>query len=579
MDLEISLEFDNPNHLTSLMSEMNEARVESKFTDVTLCVDGTIFPCHKLVLASSSEYFKGMFSSGMRESKEEKIHLRDVQSHAVELMLDYIYTGKAVITGSNLQALLEAANMFQVLTLRDGCIKFMLENMDASNCLGVWQMAESFSLAAASEKALEYVINYFKLVSTQGEFLELTKEVLIKLVSNDLLCVEDEDLVGAAVIRWYEHCKGDDRNNREEDFVDVLEYLKLGELSPNLYYDINCQLSDMKGVTKKTIENRPRLKDRKNKGSPKRLVSVVCSVGGFRRGWRYCRNVEYFDAVKKTWHRITQTPVIKDKNWEVEYAATYDKYIITHVFRYPSMLNLETREWELFDDKIYLHLRECQSSKMIVLDNKLYFIGGEDRENSHYVAIYGGFTCCDLVTRREVQVPLLLKDGVFSSVVSFQGKIYVFGGSVRSTHGDTYDSISLIQCYNPNKKVWTCFDDIPPSVPREDTNAVVFDTLIYIFQNASKLYVYDPKQKEWQPPIAGFPEARYYKDCSATVCNCKIYIMGGRIDRDDAHDDVYTNKMYCYDPIHSIWESNVGKLKTPLSISRVSQYTAPPTGL
>ena len=78
---------------SNLLKGFSKLYKEKEFVDVTLCVEGREFSCHKNVLAISSPFFMAMFSSDMVESSQEKITLKELDSLTMELVLDYIYTG------------------------------------------------------------------------------------------------------------------------------------------------------------------------------------------------------------------------------------------------------------------------------------------------------------------------------------------------------------------------------------------------------------------------------------------------------------------------------------------------------
>ena len=67
---------------------------DKEFTDVVLYAGGVEFPCHKNVLAISSPYFMGMFSSDLVETQKGRVRLKEMDSQTLTLVLDYIYTGE-----------------------------------------------------------------------------------------------------------------------------------------------------------------------------------------------------------------------------------------------------------------------------------------------------------------------------------------------------------------------------------------------------------------------------------------------------------------------------------------------------
>lgn len=55
-----------------------------------------------------------MFCNGLRESHEERVEIKGLDSETMSVLLDYTYTSRAHLTHSNVQRILEAASQFQV---------------------------------------------------------------------------------------------------------------------------------------------------------------------------------------------------------------------------------------------------------------------------------------------------------------------------------------------------------------------------------------------------------------------------------------------------------------------------------
>lgn len=70
--------------------------------DVTLVADNVEVPAHKMVLAACSPYFYAMFTS-FEESKQDRITLQGVDSYALQLLVDYVYTSEVHVTEENVQ--------------------------------------------------------------------------------------------------------------------------------------------------------------------------------------------------------------------------------------------------------------------------------------------------------------------------------------------------------------------------------------------------------------------------------------------------------------------------------------------
>ena len=225
--------FLEATHPLQVLGGLNNLRQEGLFCDVTLCVDGVEFPCHKIVLSSFSSYFKAMFSGDMAESKQNKVSINGVEPEMIGLLVDYAYTSETLVTKSNVQSLLSAANLLEVLPVRDACCRFMERNMDETNCLGIHCFAEAHACVALQERAKSFSLRHFPEVSRQDEFLTLTQAKLIELLSDDELSAEGEETVFQAAVRWLDN----DRHAHAPEFHHVLEQVRLPLLSPYFLHD------------------------------------------------------------------------------------------------------------------------------------------------------------------------------------------------------------------------------------------------------------------------------------------------------------------------------------------------------
>jgi len=78
------------------------------FSDGVLCDislitdDGTKVFGHKNVLMAASPYFCAMFKN-FDESNKNLVNIRGLDSTALELLLNYIYTGEIMVTEENVQ--------------------------------------------------------------------------------------------------------------------------------------------------------------------------------------------------------------------------------------------------------------------------------------------------------------------------------------------------------------------------------------------------------------------------------------------------------------------------------------------
>ncbi|XP_078579530.1 kelch-like protein 24 [Branchiostoma floridae x Branchiostoma japonicum] len=205
-----SLDFRHDSHSSALLQGLQELRSDNLLVDVILCVSGKEIPCHRNVLAACSGYFHAMFCNGHLESKGHKVTIHEARSSALQILVDYAYTSKVTITEDNAVELMEGANFFQVPPVSDACTKFLSDSLCVKNCMKMVILGGMLNPSLETE-ALSYAMKEFAAASKTPEFLDLTKEQLMKLISSDDLNASEET-VYMSVMKWINH---DTRKRRE----------------------------------------------------------------------------------------------------------------------------------------------------------------------------------------------------------------------------------------------------------------------------------------------------------------------------------------------------------------------------
>ena len=95
------------------MSKQQDKKMEeSKFKDVELISDGVTIPCHKLILALHSQYFRTIFSNPQLDSNQIKI--MSFSPKTLNAVKTFIYTGNVKVTRKTIKNMLEAFTFFVI---------------------------------------------------------------------------------------------------------------------------------------------------------------------------------------------------------------------------------------------------------------------------------------------------------------------------------------------------------------------------------------------------------------------------------------------------------------------------------
>ena len=222
------------SHPAQVLTGLNHLRVNGHFCDVTLCVDGQEFFCHKIVLASFSSYFNAMFTGNLAESAQDRVTLNDIEAPVMELLVSYAYTSEIVINRQNVQALLSASNLLEILPVKEACSQYLEQNMDEANSIGIHCFAEAHACADLERKSKRYILDHFTPVSLQEEYLQLSLEKLTDFLKDDDLSVDSEEQVFHSAMRWLDY----NSESRKPDFDKVLETIRLPLMTPYFLFDI-----------------------------------------------------------------------------------------------------------------------------------------------------------------------------------------------------------------------------------------------------------------------------------------------------------------------------------------------------
>ncbi|XP_069831630.1 kelch-like protein 24 isoform X1 [Dendropsophus ebraccatus] len=549
------------SHSESILQVFNEFRESRLFTDVIICVEGREFPCHRAVLSACSSYFRAMFCNDHRESREMLVEINGIFAEAMDCFLQYVYTGKVKITTENVQYLFETSSLFQISVLRDACAKFLEEQLDPCNCLGIQHFADTHSLKTLFTKCKTFAQQSFEVVVQHEEFLELGKAEVIDYISSDDLVVSKEEFVFEAVMRWvYHHV-----DVRRPMLHELLTHVRLPLLHPNYFVqtvEVDQLIQNTPECYQLLHEARryhilgnemmsPRTRPRRSTGYSEVIVVVGgCErVGGFNLPYTEC-----YDPVTGEWKSLAKLPEFTKSEYAV--CALRNDILVSggrinsrDVWIYNSQLNIWIRVASLNKGR-WRH-------KMAVLLGKVYVVGGYDGQNR-----LSSVECYDSFSNRWTDVAPL-KEAVSSpAVTSCVGKLFVIGGGP-----DDNTCSDKVQCYDPDTNTWLLRASIP--IAKRCITAVSLNNLIYVAGGLTKaIYCYDPVEDYWihvqntfSRQVVGPSEMNTVlkENCGMSVCNGKIFILGGRGENGEATDTIL-----CYDPATSII-TGVAAMPRPVS--------------
>ncbi|XP_008548709.1 uncharacterized protein LOC103572081 [Microplitis demolitor] len=146
---------------TNLFEDLRKFHKSQLFSDVTLTIEGHDLPAHKIILAAHSPVFAKMLTADTRELKNRIIEITNIKAESLADMLTFFYTGrtKGAENVNNALQMLEVANIYQVNKLKSVCEATLLRLMTVDNVLRIVDAADDFNAIRLREDALTFMAN------------------------------------------------------------------------------------------------------------------------------------------------------------------------------------------------------------------------------------------------------------------------------------------------------------------------------------------------------------------------------------------------------------------------------------
>ncbi|EDO46854.1 predicted protein [Nematostella vectensis] len=550
-------------HSKQLLIGLNQLRQRKELCDVELCVGNVQISAHRVVLSACSAYFDAMFTGNLLESKKQVIYIKGIDETALQLLVDFAYTGKAEITQENVQLLLPAANMLQLYKVKDACCQFLSDQLDYSNCLGISKFAEAFTCQTLVKKAKKFIQDNFRSVVEQEEFLLLPYSHVTELLEDDNLCVDSESVVFEAAVSWIKYRIVE----RGPLLSNLLQYVRLCLL--NIRFLSQCLDTNelvkadrqCQNIIKDALKKRllPARKSHKSLITQRRAPTRIFAVGGKNGLFATLNSVEFYEPRTEKW-----TEVVPMHLRRFEFGASFleGKLYAVGGLVCGTGTNLGRAPFRYCDNGVECYdlvrdgewtrvppMHQCRSNhSVLTLGGYLYALGGYDG-NSYLNTVE---RYCPKTKEWTMVSPMIFSRSCFAAEVA-DGYIYAFGG-----YGPSY--LSTVERYDPSMDAWEMMPAM--SMVRINSGVGVVAGCLYIVgghngvSHLQSVERFDPITNEWSMVA---PMGRPRTGLSVAVLDGLLYAIGG-------HDGSgYLNLTQCYDTISNTWHS-----VKPMNSSRCS---------
>ncbi|KAJ8007572.1 hypothetical protein DPEC_G00095430 [Dallia pectoralis] len=554
--------------------------------DLELVVDGVAFHVHKALMAASSDYFRGMFTSGMKESQQPCVHLPFLEASELDALIGCSYSGCLTLSWGSVFEITCTALQLQFQPALSLCLDFMVQEMETKTCLDVASFAEAYGLPELLEAANDFVLRNFQEVSSNLKFLDLTAEKLLEYLVCDGLCVPSELTVFRAVVAWLE-ADPEERLPRAPEVMTGVrfplmtfkEFREVRAINLRLECSSNIEIDLYGSALKEFGFNLPETKDQCRTRRPKNTLVLVggnqldSDVGNrlaSRQLW-FANSIHSGTGLVKSveWRILGEIPekprfrhdvgVMGGQLYVVGGCEFYLRGdMLKSTYRYDPMQDL----WQRLSD-----MHECRSNFVLVVrSNCLYAIGGDMDINANMcsVEVYSPVSDTWRLNQEINRCHYML---VFSKPLDqalsghaatvWNGQIFISGG-----YNSSYQCLNTMFMYHPDRGT-TYLADMSQDRAQHCmevlhgglcvAGGVCNQLTFYTDQLACEVYNY--LSNTWR---AFTPLAIPHVGAASAVLEEKLYVLGGYSQEDYRE----TRLVHRYDPTLRRWE-NVGVMPGP----------------
>eukprot|EP00102_Acyrthosiphon_pisum_P023029 XP_016660239.1 PREDICTED: ring canal kelch homolog isoform X2 [Acyrthosiphon pisum] len=542
-----STNFRNSHHSVRILEKLQSLRKNKVLCDIRLETDdGTIVFGHKNILVAASPYFCSMFST-FNESDKDLVNMREFDSDVLQLLVDYIYTGEIMVTSENVQVLLPAANILQLDYVKSACAKYLKTQLDPSNCIGIKAFADLHNCTKLMSSSEAFIHKQFLEVVKCDEFLYLSVEKVIQLISCDDLAVPFEEKLFECVINWVKY----DLNSRKDFLPELMEHIRLPLIAskpdilknvveePLLKNNPKCNKFVLealhfylqKSTQHFTISHSVRYKPRQF-GSLNKVILMFYWSDTLPKCY-----TEWYDPANNI---RRSAPEINDCRRKAGIGVIRNQFVFvmggvnSSSSKSVSMLDVSSPSpyWipmvNMLVSRAYLGVG--------VLDDYIYAVGGFDG----FVPVNNA-EVFDISTQKWRMIASMTTNRSLFGIGVLNGCLYAVGGF------DGYDSLKSVESYEPSIDTWTPVGEL--SVCRDSFSIGVMDGVMYVIggidgsENLKSVEAYKPSDGVWY----FIADMHLCRKNSVVTLDGLLYVIGGE------SEESVVNTMEVYNPKTNTW--------------------------
>jgi len=479
---------------------LNQLRLNGWCCDVMLTsdIDGQEYPCHRVVLAACSDYFRAMFTAHMRESDQDRIMVHGISGNELAQIVQFMYTGEIELETNDCDViqLVSLAVYYQIETLVHRCVSYMVGVMTADDCCSMAWISRELSLTKLANAALQFVARNLHRLYDVTELELISADDLVSCLKNvdyntELASTAELGILKSC-IRW---CAA---NMQIES--------RHSEVMTNVRY----ALINKTDIEKISAENE----------DDARTSKAVA---------------EWLRTATSYHDNIYKQPLVQDENTQLRGDQSNFVVVDGVVSQNPVRVQPESNRISVANDNIAAVQMEVQEEEeentgpirdpfhnVVEMGGFVYVLGGTRVQHSGFSQVVERY---DPRVDQWISVaPMLEERADFTSCV-LDGCIIVAGGRGRRRYLDTCEK------YNPETNTWSYISRLPQAMYM--AAAVVCRGTLYMsggfneYEALDEMICYHPEEDEWESLPGMMMKCRGYHVMVESPTDGRLWVVGG----------------------------------------------------
>lgn len=219
---------------SALLSKLKTLKDAGKYCDVVLYMGEKTVKAHKIVLAAWSPYFESMLTDGEVGKEHLTVSCENHEDAFIQLV-DFMYSGHAMVSDYNVARLLSLADQFKVEPLKRQCEEFLKSNIHIKNFVTVFGLARRFRLQSVQDNIASFIQQNLSEAAKQPEFNSLAPSWIYSFISMESMLALKPEYKVFLIVGWISA----DFENREKYLAMLFSKVSWSDLSSDFLLEIS----------------------------------------------------------------------------------------------------------------------------------------------------------------------------------------------------------------------------------------------------------------------------------------------------------------------------------------------------